>query len=190
MTEEASEACKVHTEDKLQRHADCASELQEQVSLLEGSLATALSASELQAAATTELQQSCETLAACKTLAVQNHLSIFCLPEDHLQEQMHGLQSDLRAETEAAKQQRNSETELKDGHRLFNTFSFPSRLSICSMPTLLSKQDLAERQHAEILELRLRGSLAGKQKLSWQWMKLQFVLPELARQALKVVSIL
>ncbi|CAE7223938.1 invs, partial [Symbiodinium sp. CCMP2592] len=123
---EASEACKVHTEDKLQRHADCASELQEQVILLEGSLATALSASELQAAATTELQQSC----------------------DHLQEQMHGLQSELRAETEAAKQQLNSETELKD---------------------------LAERQHAEILELRLRGEAKESLEAALKEKKMQEV---------------
>ncbi|CAE7501080.1 invs [Symbiodinium sp. KB8] len=123
---EASEACKVHTEDKLQRHADRVSELQEQVTLLEGSLATALSASELQAAATTELQQSC----------------------DHLQEQMQGLQSELRAKTEVAEQQLNSEIELKD---------------------------LAERQQAEILELRLRGEAKESLEAALKEKKMQEV---------------
>ena len=142
------------------------SELQEQVTLLEGSLATALSASELQAAATTELQQSCETLTAwaCQALAIQNFLSICRLPQDHLQEQMQGLQSELRTKTEVAEQQLNSEIELKDAHGPF-TFSIftPSFESL--MPKL-SKQDLAERQQAEILELRLRGSLARIEKVS------------------------
>ena len=101
---------------------------------------------------------------------------------------MQGLQSELRAKTEVAEQQLNSEIELKDAHGPF-TFSIftPSFESL--MPKL-SKQDLAERQQAEILELRLRGSLARIEKVSLAMAELQSVSPELARQVLKVVGIL